>query len=289
MKELLQSVIDLKTNEGIVETAIADLKIIKTTQPHERIHTVYRPSLCFLLQGEKDVQLLDETFTYKVGEYIVITVDLPVTGEVTIASSKRPYYCLMLEIDPGIVFEILKGQTQPKTSTTKKGLFIGKADAPMEDAFLRLVQCLRHPSDVAILSPMIIREILYRLLMSPHGEAVKQLGIVGSQTQRIGKAIDLIKRSYASPLKMERLAKEAGMSLASFHKYFKDVTAMSPLQFQKQLRLQEARRLLMGSDADAGSVSYEVGYESPSQFSREYARLFGAPPMTDVKLHRVSR
>lgn len=283
MKELLQLASEYSTGEGIKDTIIPSLKIIKTSQPNEKIHSVYKPSLCVILQGQKDVSLADETLTYAPGEYIVATVDLPVTGEVTEASPKKPYYCLMLEIDPVMVFDILKEQSQAKIAPAKKGIFIGKLEDSMADAFIRLMRCLKNPKDVSVLSPMIIREIIYRLLNDEHGESVKQLGIVGSQTQRIAKVIESIKNSYTSPLKMESLAKEAGMSPASFHKYFKEITLMSPLQFQKQLRLQEARRLLMAGDLDAGTVSYEVGYESPSQFSREYARLFGLPPKADVK------
>ena len=283
MKELLQIVSEMSTGEGIRDTIIPSLKIIKTSTPHEKIHTVYKPSLCVILQGEKDVSLADETLTYAPGEYIVVTVDLPVTGEVTQASPKKPYYCLMLEIDPVMVFDILKEQSQNKIHPAKRGIFVGEVEDSMADAFIRLMKCLKNPKDVSVLSPMIIREIIYRLLNGKKGEAVKQLGIVGSQTQRIAKVIDSIKSGYTSTLKMESLAKEAGMSSASFHKYFKEITLMSPLQFQKQLRLQEARRLLMAGDQDAGSVSYQVGYESPSQFSREYARLFGLPPKTDVK------
>lgn len=283
MKELLKIASEFSAGEGVRDTIVPSLKIIKTSIPNEKIHSVYKPSLCVILQGEKDVSLAEETFTYAPGEFIVATVELPVTGEVKKASVAKPYFCLMLEIDPVMVFDILKEKTQSKIIPTKRGIFIGVVEKPMEDAFIRLLRCLENPEDVPVLSPMIIREIIYRLLNSKYGEAVKQLGIVGSQTQRISKAIDSIKTGYATSLKMENLAKEAGMSPASFHKYFKEITSMSPLQYQKQLRLQEARRLLMVGDLDAGSVSYEVGYESPSQFSREYSRMFGLPPKSDVK------
>lgn len=283
MKELLQIASDYSPGEGIRDTIIQNLKIIKTSNAHEKVHSVYKPSLCVILQGEKDVSLGDETLTYRPGEFIVATVELPVTGVVRKASPKKPYYCLMLELDPVIVFDILKDQSHLKASPAKKAIFVGKVEDPMQDAFIRLLKCLSNPKDVPILSPMIIREIIYRLLDGEKGEAVKQLGIVGSQTQRIAKVIDLIKLKFATPLNMEGLAKEAGMSPASFHKYFKEITTMSPLQYQKQLRLQEARRILMANDVDAGAVSFEVGYESPSQFSREYLRMFGLPPKTDVK------
>jgi AraC-like DNA-binding protein len=283
MKELVQFASEFSRGEGIQDTAIPNLKIIKTSLPNERIHSVYKPCLCVIVQGSKDVILSGKTYSYSVNEYLVATVDLPMTGEVTEASPKKPYYCLMLELDPSMIFDVMKDQALPKTNPTKRGLFIGKLDPSMEDAFLRLLRCLKTPSDVPILSPMIIREIVYRLVTGKHGEAIKQLGILGSQTLRISKVIERIKREFTLTLRVEDLAKEAGMSPASFHKYFKNITTMSPLQYQKNLRLHEARRLLLSGNKDAGTVSFEVGYESPSQFSREYSRMFGLPPMSDVK------
>lgn len=283
MKEITQLASEYSTGEGIRDTLIPNLKIIKTSTPGERIHSVYKPCLCVIVQGSKDVTLAEKTLSYGIGEYLVATVDLPITGEVTEASPKKPYLCLMLELEPSLIYDVLKNDGEIQNSATKKGLFIGRLEPSMEDAFLRLLKCLKNPSDVPVLSPMIIREIIYRLLTGKHGDAIKQLGIIGSQTQRIARVIDLIKTGFTQSLSVESLAKKAGMSPASFHKYFKEITTMSPLQYQKSLRLQEARRLLMAGDKDAGSVSFEVGYESPSQFSREYSRMFGLSPMADVK------
>ena len=281
MKEILEFVYDFSSGEGIRDTLIPSLKIIKTSSANVKTHSVCKPSLCVVIQGKKIVSLGNLTLSYSPGEFIVTTVDLPVTGKVTTASQKKPYYCLMLELDPVMIFEVSKEQTSVKIKNAKRGIFVGNVDSDMEGAFKRLLECLKSPNDVSILAPLIIREITYRLLGTEHGDAIKQLGIVGSQTQRIAKVIDVIKRDFSSALKIPNLAKEAGMSPASFHKYFKAITAMSPLQFQKQLRLQEARRLLIMGQLDAGSVGYEVGYESPSQFSREYARMFGFPPKLD--------
>lgn len=283
MKELLQIVLDQSPKEGMHKTNIPNLTLIKTSKPGEKTHTVYTPSLCVIIQGEKDVSLAETTLTYSPGEYIVVTVDLPIVGEVTIASEKKPYLCLMLEIDTVIVFDVLKEQSRAKAPPTKRGIFVGQMEDSMVDALLRLMKCMKNPKDIPVLAPMITREIIYRLLNSKHGETVKQLGIVGSQTQRIAKVIDSLKTGYAKSLNMEDLAREAGMSPASFHKYFKAITLMSPLQYQKQIRLQEARRLLMMGEQDAATISFQVGYESPSQFSREYARMFGLPPKSDMK------
>lgn len=287
-KEILRELLTLAQQhakiEGIGDTAIPDLKVIKSSVVTDKIPNVYKPSLCIILQGSKDVILGEDIYSYSPGEFIVTTVDLPVSGSIKGASKKNPYYCLMLEFDSSMIFDVLKDFSTPSArSNAKRGIFVGEVGDELMEAFVRLMKCLNRPADIKVLSPMIIREIIYRLLTSKYGEAVQQLGVVGSQVQRIAKIIDSIKTDFAKTLRMESLAQDSGMSLASFHKYFKEVTSMSPLQYQKQIRLQEARRILMDGDQDAATVSFEVGYESPSQFSREYARMFGLPPKADMK------
>lgn len=283
LQELKELTAALSKRNGIQDTDIPALKLIQQTTL-ERTHTVYTPSLCVIVQGSKDVILGETIYTYSPGECIAISVDLPVTGQITEASVKKPYLCLMLEIDPVIVFDVVKSISQmPKVIPKKKAIYVEKVAEETFDAFIRLLKCLKNPVSIPLLAPMIIREIIFRMLSTKHGDIIKELGIVSGQTQKVRRAIDILKDKYSESIHMENLAREVGMSPASFHKFFKDVTTLSPLQYQKQIRLQEARRLLLLEATDAASISYEVGYESPSQFSREYARLFGLPPKADIK------
>jgi AraC-like DNA-binding protein len=250
------------------------------------VHAVHRPSLCFIVQGAKEVSVGRALFRYRSLEFLFTSVDLPMTGQVLEATPSKPYLCLVLEIEPSLVFELATasaGLAPESSPRTEPAIFVGKRDEQLTDAFFRLLQCSATPLDAQILAPGVIREITYRLLLGPYGNSVRAAAVVGSQTQRIGKAIERLKRDYAKPLPVERLARVAGMSVSSFHDHFKRVTTLSPLQYQKQLRLQEARRLLLGDAANAAEVGFKVGYESPSQFSREYARFFGLPPLSDAK------
>lgn len=273
----------------MLPTAISSLQIIRTDVSYVQSHTVMKPSLCFLVQGAKEVTVGGEPFLYRASEFLFTSVELPVTGEVVEATPGKPYLCMVLEIDPAIVFELASASASfvaPTAGTSRRGIFVGESDAMMTHAFLRLAMCLEREADAEVLAPIIIREITFRLLMGRYGDSVREQVIVGGQTQRVAKAIDRLKRDYARPLRVEELAKVAGMSPSSFHQHFKQVTALSPLQYQKQLRLQEARRLLLSETSGAGDVGFRVGYESPSQFSREYARFFGLPPTSDLKKQR---
>jgi AraC-like DNA-binding protein len=274
---------------GMLPTSIEGLQIVRSDETYSPAHSVMRPSLCFLVQGAKEVTVGGEPFLYRSGEFLFTSVELPVTGEVVEAAPGRPYLCMVLEIDPAVVFELASASashTEAAPGSSRRGIFVGQSDAMMTHAFLRLAMCLERAADAEVLAPIIIREITFRLLMGRYGGAVREQVVVGSQTQRVAKAIDRLKRDYARPLRVEDLAKVAGMSASSFHQHFKQVTALSPLQYQKQLRLQEARRLLLSDGSGAGDVGFRVGYESASQFSREYARFFGLPPTSDVKKQR---
>ena len=271
---------------GTSLTAIPALSIIRADRPLPQVHALHRPSLCFLVQGAKESTVGTEIFRYRAAEFLFSSVDLPVTGQVVEATPKKPYLCLVLAIDPALVFELASASsafTPPPTTVAKRAIFVGKSDDLMTQAFHRLLLCLASPMDAQVLAPSIIREITYRLLRGPYAAAVRDLGIVDSQTQRIARVIECLKRDYAKPLRAAQLARVAGMSPSSFHQHFKKVTTLSPLQYQKQLRLQEARRLLRGHAAGAADVGFQVGYESASQFSREYSRFFGLPPISDVK------
>lgn len=265
-------------------TAIPGLSILRADVTRSRVPSVLRPSLCFLVQGAKEVTLGTSLYRYRATEFLFASIDLPVTGEVIEATPGKPYLCLALEIDPALVLELTTAGCKPTSpSEATSSIFVGKTDDFMTGAFLRLLRCLERPMDVRVLAPSIVREILYRFLSGPYGHALRDLGIANSQARRIARVIERIKRDYHRPLRMEDLAHVAGMSLSSFHAHFRKLTTLSPLQYQKQIRLQEARRLLLANGAGAADVAFEVGYESASQFSREYATLFGLPPMKDMK------
>lgn len=285
LAQVLSLLNDMKLDEGINDTFIADFKIIKSSKLQEPVQAVYRPSLCLIIQGSKDVIVGDKIYTYSPGEYIFCSVEVPVTGHVTKATAAKPYLCLMIEVEPAMVFDVLKDNPALASKAIKdtSGTFVSKAETKLYEAFARLISSIGSPHEARYLSTMIFKEIIFRILHDHNGAVVRQMGVAGSQTQRITNAVVIIKKNYNSTLNIEKLAKEVGMSSSSFHKHFKDITNMSPLQYQKLVRLQEARRLLFSSAGDAASIGFAVGYESPSQFRREYSRLFGKPPMQDLK------
>jgi AraC-like DNA-binding protein len=284
-EDLVEACLRAAPRAGTHSTTVPALQIVRSDRPLPRVHTVHRPSLCFLAQGAKVVTVGGEVFRFRSPDFLYSSVDLPATGEIVEATPRKPYLCLVLEIEPSVVFELASATAALRATApdrASKGIFVGTSDPIMTDAFARLLRCLRDPMDARVLAPNTVREIMYHLLQGPWGAAVREIGVVDSQTQRIGKVIELLKRDYARPLHTLQLARAAGMSASSFHHHFKRVTNHSPLQYQKQLRLQEARRLLF-ADASAANVGFQVGYESASQFSREYARLFGLPPRSDVR------
>ncbi|MDB4943282.1 MAG: araC [Labilithrix sp.] len=272
--------------ELMTRTALPDVEIFCSPARSAPIPAVYRPCLCFLAQGAKEVTLGGKVYRYEAGEFLVSTVDLPMTGEIVEATPRRPYLCIALGIDAGAVYDVLRDASSSlvdRGTSDGPSIFIGRNELPVTDAVLRLARCLDDPGDRAVLAPGIIREILYRLLQGKFGGVVREVGIVGSRTQRIAKAIEHLKNGFAQSLRIEELAHLAGMSASSFHEHFKKVTTLSPLQYQKQLRLHEARRLLLAEGTSAADVGFRVGYQSPSQFSREYARFFGRPPRADLR------
>jgi AraC-like DNA-binding protein len=217
----------------------------------------------------------------------VISVDLPVVGQVIEATPAEPYLCLRLELDPGQLSALMMESGQgalrnQRAERLKLGLSVSAIDPSLLDAAVRLARLLEAPNDIPILAPLVEREILYRLLSSEYGDRLRQIAMADHRVVAVNRAIGWLKRNYAAPFRIETVAREARMSPSALHHSFKSVTAMSPLQYQKQLRLQEARRLMLGHAMDAASAGHQVGYESPSQFSREYSRLFGAPPSRDI-------
>ena len=276
---------------GFHKTDIDKLEFMRESSVSAALHAVYQPTLGIVIQGKKEALLGEETYRYGEAQYLVISVDLPLSGFVVEATPDKPYLGFKLSLDPRQLCDIITAQTSPigsKKENSVRGLFVSNADAPLLDCALRLTRLLDTPQDIPMLAPMIIREIYYRLLMGEQGEAVRQIATSGSNMQRIAEVLKLIKTDFAKPMRVEDLAGQANMSPSSFHYHFKEVTSMSPLQYQKQLRLLEARRLMLAENSDAANAAYQVGYESPSQFSREYSRMFGAPPIRDIERLRTT-
>ncbi|MEG4516129.1 MULTISPECIES: AraC family transcriptional regulator [unclassified Microcoleus] len=276
---------------GLHKTAIDKLELTRESSVSAALHGVYEPLLAIIVQGQKEALLGEETYRYGEAQYLVISVDLPINGFVVEATPDKPYLGFKLNLDPRQLCDIITAQTNPsanKKENSVRGLFVSTADAPLLDCALRLTRLLDTPQDIPILAPMIIREIYYRLLIGEQSEAVRQIATSGSNMQRIAEVLKLIKTDFVKPMRVEDLAGQANMSPSSFHYHFKEVTSMSPLQYQKQLRLLEARRLMLAENSDAANAAYQVGYESPSQFSREYSRMFGAPPIRDIERLRTA-
>nr|WP_223280065.1 AraC family transcriptional regulator [Nostoc sp. PA-18-2419] len=269
----------------IYPTAIAPLSFSRSDASSAIIYQDYEPRLAILVQGKKEIVLGEETYPYEIGQCLVVSVDLPIGGCIVEATTEQPYLGLKLTLDRMQLCEMVAQMnfSSAKKENSVRGLFVSNADPTLLDCALRLTKLLDTPQDIPMLAPMIVRELHYRLLIGEQSEAVRQIATSGSSMQRIASAIEQIKSKFTQQMRVEDLAKQVRMSTSSFHQHFKQVTSMSPLQYQKQLRLLEARRLMLTEDCDATSAAYQVGYESPSQFSREYSRLFGAPPMRDIE------
>lgn len=270
--------------DGAHSTAVSSLGLHRASAPYgQRIHGVTNPCVCVIAQGKKRVMLGEEVYVYDRASYLAASVDLPVSGQVIEATPEKPYLSLKLDIQPQEVAALLLEfpSMPPPDSALGRGLFVSRIDADVIDAFVRLLRLLDTPGDIAALEPGIRREIIYRMLKGEASGQLRQIAHATGHAKRIAASIEWVRRNFAQPLRVEDLAAQANMSPSSFHEHFRAVTAMSPLQFQKQLRLQEARQLLISEALDAATAGHRVGYESPSQFSREYSRLFGAPPATD--------
>jgi len=282
--ELARLIEGLVGEDGMHPTAIEPLHLVRCATPGEMTHGLHKPALCIIVQGGKEVRLADELYRYDPLHYLVVSVTLPVSGCVVRASRDEPYLCIRLDIDPALIAALVSeaDPTAAVPEPTGRALYLDRIDAPLLDATLRLVRLLRNPRDIPVLAPLALREIFYRLLCGPQGGHLQAVALQGSQSHRVNDAIEWLNRNYVEPLRIDELARRVNLSTSSLHHRFKALTAMSPLQYQKQLRLQEARRLLMGEGLDVAEAGYRVGYESPSQFSREYSRLFGASPLKDM-------
>ena len=281
--ELVERMARAIPDDGILEV-FPGLFLGRSSQPTEKMHSVFKPAFCVIAQGSKQVLLGEEVFRYDPGHYLISTVDLPIVSRVIEASKERPYLSFRLNLDASLVASVMMepGIKIKKGDASIKAMDVSSIDANMLDAVVRLARLLDTPDEIQVLAPLIIREIVYRLLREEQGARLSHLLASGGDTRRISKAIGHLREHFDEPLKIDDIARELGMSVSSFHHHFKSVTAISPLQFQKQIRLQEARRLMLGEDLDAASAGFRVGYEDASYFSREYKKLFGAPPQRDI-------
>lgn len=271
-------------SDGVHRTPIPGLTIFRSSGPNPPVCGLYEPAVTVVAQGAKRVTLADESYVYDQAHYLVTSVDLPVVSQVIQASPAQPCLCFTYALHGRRIADLMAELPPPAARATpvQRGLSVDPLPAPLLDAMLRLARLLQDPADIPVLAPLIEREVLYRLLTGEQGERLRRIAISGSQTHQIAQAIDWIRKNYALPLRVEDLAQTVNMSASSLHHHFKAVTAMSPLQYQKRLRLSEARRLMLTESRDAASAAHQVGYESPSQFSREYSRQYGIPPMRDV-------
>jgi AraC-like DNA-binding protein len=282
--ELLERLARAVPEDGTSEP-LAGLRLRRASSPTELGHGVSDPALCVIAQGSKEIMLGDHRYRYDPAHYLIATAELPIASQITEASKEHPYLGLVLTLDPTLVGSVMveAGHPAPRSHSAMKAIDVSPLDASLLDAVVRLVRLLDSPTDARFLAPLVKREIVYRLLTGEQGGRVCHIAALGGHTHRIAKAIERLRKDFDQPLRIENIARELGMSVSGFHHHFKEVTAMSPLQFQKQLRLQEARRLMLDEHLDAASAGYRVGYDDAAHFNREYKRLFGAPPMRDVE------
>ncbi|WP_299917146.1 AraC family transcriptional regulator [uncultured Roseobacter sp.] len=281
---LAQMIARLVEKDGIHATPVPKLDLIRSTKQTQDLHAVHEPALCIVVQGAKRVMIADHIYDYDAAKYLVVSFDLPIIGQITQATPAAPYLCLRFGIDPAVLSDLAVDmpldQVAPETGP---GLFLGETTSSIVDAATRLVALVESPDDIPALAKLYERELLYRVIRAPGGQAVLRSVYGPGQGRQIARAIALIKKNYREPFELARLAEEAHLQPSALHHHFKSVTLMSPLQYHKRLRLQEARRLMLFETRSAAQAAFSVGYESPSQFSREYRRQFGQPPMKDIE------
>jgi AraC-like DNA-binding protein len=284
IRELAELIEQYAGSDGIHTTAIPHLILYRASQIEAPMHAVYEPAVCIVAQGRKQSIAGESVYVYDAEKYLVVSVGVPAVGRVLEASPDRPFLCLALSLDPAAIGALMLESDMERAGREQPGsaLAVSTLDHELLDACVRLLRLLRSPRDIPVLAPLAEREILYRLLRGDQTTRMSQIACAESRLQDVNRAISWIKRNFRAAFSVETLASEARMSASALHQYFKMVTGTSPLQFQKHLRLLEARRLMLSKAADAAVAAHAVGYESPSQFSREYRRLFGAPPVRDI-------
>ncbi len=286
----LQSLVARHARPGAPESALPGVRVLISTMPTKTAHGVSEPGVGLVAQGAKQTMVGDRLFEYGEGDFIVSSVDLPISSHVTHATTARPYLACRMALNPAAIASLLlEAPGVDDLAATPCGMGVHKASTDLLEAAVRLLRLLDSSRDAPVLRPLIEREILWRLLCGPQGGRVRQIGLADSRLAQVSHAIRHIRQHFAQALSIEQLAQLAAMSVSSFHRHFRAVTAMTPIQFQKQIRLQEARSRLLADAADVAAVGFAVGYDSASQFSREYSRMFGAPPGRDVaRLRQVA-
>lgn len=284
MRDLAGSIARLTEDGELRPSAIPGLSLFRRTEPSKPLTGMYEPSVCLIAQGAKQVQLGEDTYIYDASHYLFAGLHLPVVAQVIEASDEKPYLGLKLTFDYRDISQLMADSQlpPPRNQKTERGMATGRMNVPLANAFQRLVDLLDAEQDIPILAPVVKREIFYRLLVGDQGARLRQLAAMGTQSQQVARAISWLKENFSQPLRVDELAEMANMGTSTFHHHFRSMTALSPLQYQKQLRLQEARNLMLSERLDAATTAFQVGYESPSQFSREYSRQFGAPPVRDI-------
>jgi AraC-like DNA-binding protein len=271
-------------NEGVSSTPIPDLRLVRYSAPLKPVSVMYEPCVCVAVQGHKRILLGSESFTYAPGNFLITSMNLPTVAQIPKATPEKPFLGLVIKLDPREISQLMVDGSlpPPRARQGERAMACGTMTPPLLAALQRFIGLLAEPRDIAVLAPGIRREIVYRLLISDQGDRLRQVALAGSHGHQISQAIELLKARYAEALSVEDLAAGVHMSPSAFHHHFRVMTAMSPLQYQKWLRLSEARRLMLAENMNAGTAAFEVGYESPSQFNREYRRLFEKPPLQDI-------
>ncbi|MFL9879004.1 AraC family transcriptional regulator [Herbaspirillum rhizosphaerae] len=266
---------------GLAQTPIAGLTIVRATEVSDLLYAISRPLICLVLQGSKHVTMGAQAFSFSAGDSLLITADVPTVSQITRASLAAPYLSLVMELDPAVIADLAMQMDVVKEDGAWP-MRVDPTDSEVSDAALRLMRLLDRPASLPVLHAQLVREFHYWLLAGKHGAAIRNLGWPDSQARRVARAVEVLRSGFAQSLPVEHLAAVAGMSPSSFHQHFRSVTSLSPLQFQKQLRLIEARRLMLSEGVSASSAAFAVGYESVPQFTREYGRMFGLPPVKET-------
>ncbi|MFN7025174.1 MAG: AraC family transcriptional regulator N-terminal domain-containing protein [Pseudorhizobium sp.] len=273
---------------GVASTPIAGLTVIQSTSRSDLQYAISQPLACLVLQGTKHVMMGDRSYDFEAGDLLLITADVPTVSQITQASVAEPYFSMVIDLDPTVIAQLGHEMAEAR-DRDHTALRLEPTNADVADSALRLMRLLDRPSAIPMLHAQLVREMHYWLLAGRHGSAIRRLGYADGHTSRIARAVSLLRAQFRRTVTVEELAAVAGMSASSFHQHFRAITSLSPLQFQKQLRLIEARRLMLGEGATSSNAAYAVGYESVQQFTREYRRMFGLPPVKEIQSARTSR